>query len=458
MFLKILLGVVFWMNRQDIFQYYSREDVVNELLKNAKEREIVGAFWDGTFDKRPNILQYKNDVVQMAKNGVTSFHFSVEHWRNPMAINQENYNKMRTGWDVIIDIDSKLDLEEAKIATEMICKLLEKYGIKNYGLKFSGRRGFHISLPWLMFPDEVDYKPLARMYPKVPRIISRFIRKKISNDLMKELIRRKGAKKLIEVLGEAPDRMNPFYFIEVEKDWGNRHMFRAPYSLNEKTWLVSLPLSFSQLKNFKPSDANPGKVKIGEEFFKGEKNEAIDLLTDAMDWFASVKKPEKTKKPKIRINWERKVSEEYFPPCIKLILSGLDDGRKRSIFTLSNFLRMMNWSWDEIEEKINKTNEKNKLTLRRNEILSRLRWNQQNQMSPANCDSALFYADIGICKPDEICKQGTNVIKIKNPMAYPFKKMKIAKAKPRRRGFSCGICNKEFKSMRSLNMHKSRMH
>jgi len=452
------MGVV--MNRQDIFAYYSREDVINSLLANSKSREAVGAYWDGTFDKRPNIFQYKNDITQMVKGGVTSFHFSVEHWSNPMAITNENYSKLRTGWDFILDIDSKLGLDEAKLATEMIIRVMERYGIKNYGLKFSGRRGFHISLPWIMFPKEVDYKKLSGMYPNAPRLISDFIREKISFNLMKELIRRRGGvKNLVEVLGETPDEMNPFYFVEVEKDWGNRHMFRAPFSLNEKTWLASVPIKFSQLKSFKPENANPKKIKTDVSFFNGEENEAVDLLTDAMDWYASTKKDDVKKKKKIKLKWEKRVDEKYFPPCIKLMLDGLSDGRKRSVFTLSNFLRMMNWRWNEIEEKIWEVNNKNKPSLNRNDVLSRLRWSEQNHMSPANCDSAMFYVDTRLCRPDNVCKQGTSVIKVKNPMAYPFRKMKLVrKIKPKMRGFSCMICKKEFKSMRSLNSHKTRMH
>jgi hypothetical protein len=392
----------------------------------------------------------------MARNGVTSFHFSVEHWSNAMAINAENYNKLRTGWDMIIDIDSKLGIDEAKMTVELIANLLKKYGIKNFGLKFSGRRGFHISLPWIMFPKEIDYKPLARMYPKVPRIVARFIRRKISDELMKELVHTSGAKKLIEILGEVPSKMNPYYFVEVEKDWGNRHMFRAPYSLNEKTWLVSLPIKFSELKNFVPENARPENVKPVEEFFKGEENEAMDLLTDALDWYATVKKKEVKKKPRI-INWEKKITEDLFPPCIATILAGLEDGKKRSIFTLINFLRMCNWNSQEIEEKIFEWNTKNSKPLPRNLLLSQLRYSQQNQMNPANCDSGMFYGDIGICRPDNICKAGTDNIVIKNPISYPFRKMKL-RPKKKFRGFSCGACGKEFKTSRSLEWHKNRYH
>ena len=139
------------LNRQNLVEYYSDERIAGQLLKNAKNREVAGAFWDGSYDKRPNTLQYPTDIVQMVRKGVTSFHFSVEHWSNPMAITNDNYEKLRTGWDMIIDIDSKLGLDESKITAKLIVKLLGKYGIKP-GVKFSGRRGFHICVPFALFP------------------------------------------------------------------------------------------------------------------------------------------------------------------------------------------------------------------------------------------------------------------------------------------------------------------
>ena len=432
-------------------------------MKASKGREVAGAFWDGSYDKRPNILQFSSDINQMVKNGVVSFHLSVEHWSNPMALvtEKENYNKLRTGWDIIIDIDSKLGLEEARTAAGMICKVFEKYGIKNYGIKFSGRRGFHLCLPWVMFPKLVDYKNASLLYPQIPRIVARFVRKKIKKKLMRELIKSNGAKHLIDMLDEVPTSMNPYFFVEIEKDWGNRHMFRAPFSLNEKAWRVSMPLSFSQLQKFSADMAKPENViknDVFEEFFKGEENEAEDFLVDALDWYTSIKK-EKPKTGKKIIVWEGKIVEENFPPCIKNILSGLSDGRKRSIFTLVNFLRMMNWGWQEIEAKVMEWNQKNQPPLPRTIVLNQLRWSERNLRNPANCppDGDLFYGDTGVCKPDKICTQGTNKIVIKNPIVYPFKVMKTKKKKVYR-GYSCGICGKELKNIRSLNTHKSRMH
>lgn len=467
LFLKIL-SIENSMNKQQVMEYYANKFVTGQLLSGSKDREVAGAFWDGTYDQRPNILQFPFDVVQMAKKGVTSFHFSVEHWSNAMAISDsDSYDRLRKGWDVIIDIDSKMSLDESKIAARLVCEMLEKYDIRNYGIKFSGRRGFHIVMPWTMFPKTIDYKPAEKLYPLAPGVISRFIRKKIKAALMDELVKTKGAKNLFSILEEVPEKVSPYFFVEIERNWGNRHMFRAPFSLNEKTWLVSVPLTFPEIMGFDTKRAEPKQVVANSntypEFFRGEAaaGEAEALLTDAMDWYTTIRKEDKPKTQRPRLVWEKKIPEEHFPPCIKNVLGGLADGRKRSIFTLVNFLRMANWSWPEIEEKIYQWNEKNRPPLPRSIVVGQLRYGQSNQYTAANCppDGDLFYTDTGICRPDSICKAGGTKIAIRNPIVYPFKLMKIRrKTQPARRGFSCLVCSKEFKSMRSLAVHKSRTH
>ncbi len=448
------------MNRQKILEYYSRKDVADFLVKSSKNREIAGAFWDGSYDKRPNILQFPTDVFQMAKNGVTSFHLSVERWSNPMALRQDNYEKLRTGWDLIIDIDSKISLEESKITAMLICKLFRKHGIKNYGIKFSGRRGFHLCLPWESFPKEVDYKPLQKLYPDAPRILTAYIRKKIAKKLMSELVKSKGAIELINSLAEPPSKLNPFYFVEVEKNWGVRHMFRAPYSFNEKTWLVSLPISSKDIMTFSESAARPEKIETETEFFVSEENSAESLFLAAMDWHAMRKKEKKKETEKPRIQWEKKIGEELFPPCIKLVLSGMQDGRKRSLFVLINFLKTMNWKWEEIEDKVFQSNEKNKPPLPRNYVIAQLRYQQQYAAKPpANCDVAMYYKDIGICQPDIVCKGRTERITIKNPVNYPFRTMGLRKKeRVKLQGFSCLVCKKQFSTAHGLELHKGRMH
>ena len=142
-----------------------------------------------------------------------------------------------------------------------------------------------------------------------------------------------------------------------------------------------------------------------------------------------------------------------------VILSGLADGRKRALFPLINFLRMCNWPWPEIESKIMEWNERNKPPLPRNTVVSHLRWGQANLRKPWNCPpDGQLYVDIGVCRPDRICRAGTQHIVIKNPIVYPFKKMGKMKRAKAFRGYACMVCNKEFKSMNSLAIHKSRSH
>lgn len=445
------------ITRSQILQYYSDERISSQIFRYSTGREVAGALWDGSYDKRPNMLQFPSDVVQMARKGITSFHYSAERWSNPMALTSSNYSELRTGWDVVIDIDSKKGLDESKTGAMLVCRFLDKYGIKNHTVKFSGRRGFHIILSWEMFPTEIDDKPLSKLYPEVPRIIAGFIRERIQEDMKLEL--------------GTPE---PYSVVEIEKDWGNRHMFRAPFSFNEKTWLVSLPIRASEIRSFEPEQAAFDKVLSMEEhigIMEAEKDEASNLLLDAVDWNASTKLYDEKKPPRGK-KFDGRIGEDAFPPCMKAILGGMSDGRKRSVFTLINFLRMMNWTMEEIEQRVYEWNEKNSPPLPRVVIAGQLNHAVRREKAPpANCSLSMYYSDIGICRPDSICfgrnkipsisqitpfsadGRGTSEIKIKNPVNYPFRRPGTRK----KRGFSC-ICGEEFETMKALNNHKSRNH
>src|SRR3989338_1047870 len=118
---------------------------------------------------------------------------------------------------------------------------------------------------------------------------------------------------------------------------------------------------------------------------------------------------------------------------------------------------MCNWSWEEVNEKLNEWNSRNRPPLPKTILQSQLRWSQNNAMNPANCDSGMFYVDIGICRPDNTCKGGTDKITVKNPINYPFRRMRLRKKKPYI-SYKCAVCNRGFKSTRSLSIHKARTH
>jgi len=456
--------------QETILRYYSNENVLRQIAAASQGREAVGTYPSGSYDSRPNVIQYPADVIQLVRKGVSSFHVSAERWSMPMALTNENHDVLRTGWDFLIDIDSRLGWEDSRMAAELICDLLEKYGITSYGIKFSGRRGFHIIVPWEAFPPVVDNKFLKGDYPRAPRILANFIREKIKDQLMERLTDKHPLKDLLAMLESPPSKLDPYMFLEVEKDWGARHLFRAPFSFNEKTWLVAVPIERKDIVTFRLEDAKPeNAAKSTVQFIKQPKgHEAETLLLEALDWNAVHGEHERrTEAPKKEFKYEKKIPEEYFPPCMKLILAGLKDGKKRSIFTLINFLRICNWTWEEIEARLKEWNEKNTPKLPWTAIIGQVRWSQhQNRkINPANCANSQFYTSFGVCQPDRICMKGGDKIAIKNPVVYPLRAMPREKREPKTekyekkwRGWSCDVCNREFRSPKALAFHKGRVH
>ncbi len=427
------------MHKFQIFKYYSNPSVQERMIEVAKDREVVGTFLSGSYAKRPNILLYPRDIEEKVKEGIIAFHCSVEKWKNPLALKaeltEEKLASMRKAWDVIIDIDAKAKLEHAKIAAKCVCELLKDYGIAPT-VKFSGRRGFHIAVASQALPKKVNFREVSKLYPELLRSIARFIREKTKEMILDELIKFEGGvASLVKAVGEISE-LSAFSFVEIEKDWGVRHLFRMPFSLHNKTFLASIPIAIKNLEKFSPEQAKPFALEkkiFSIPFLQNKEGEATELVIAALDWEAKHKEEKKPIAQEIKIVRKalpkRKIPEEFFPPCIKNILKGLEDGRKRSIFTLATFLRQMNWSNEEIEKRLYEWNANNKPPLRENLIRTQLKWHfrQQRELLPANCKSDLFYTSIGICSPDRICEQ------IKNPVNYPFKILKLAKPKSKRR-------------------------
>ncbi len=411
------------MNKEDIIKYYSNEKLQQILWNFGKNREVVARNLDGIYFKRPAMLLYPKDVLKQAEGGAFSFHGSVEHWKNPLLINERNYSQQRIGFDWVIDIDSKLELEESKIAARLVKRFLDKYGL-DYLLKFSGRRGFHFCVFWENFPKEVNYQETRLLYPELPKVLSGFLREKIKDKLLEELINYKGSLKELTG-GEDVHEVSPFQFVEIEKDWSSRHLFRMPYSLHEKTKLASVPLENPE--KFRKEDAKIENFKFKE--IEKKKGDASKLIIESYDFYEKQKEKEedKTKPQKEAITYTKKIFAENFPPCIKKIIEGLEDGRKRSTFTLISFLRCCNWPMKEVEEFVLEWGRK--VGLQDNYVKAQLMWHkkQNRKIIPPNCDNNLFYKDVGICKPLPLCS------KIKNPLNFAILKASGRKKSARKK-------------------------
>lgn len=169
--------------------YYSNPKVKENLVNFAQGREVVPRYFEG-FGKRPDIIQYVSDIDQLVKKGATSFHSSEEIWENPLNLSSEltlkELHEMRKGWDLLIDIDSPF-LDYSKIAARLLLEALESYGVKNYGVKFSGSKGFHIIVPLSAFPESFDGIETSKMFPAWPRAICEFLTFEIRQNYNREI-------------------------------------------------------------------------------------------------------------------------------------------------------------------------------------------------------------------------------------------------------------------------------
>ncbi|MEM4326001.1 MAG: hypothetical protein QXU40_01745 [Candidatus Pacearchaeota archaeon] len=397
--------------------YYSRKDIQKAIFDFSQNREVVPRYFE-TFGKRPDTLQYPQDIFELVKKGATSFHCSQELWKDPLSLstemNQQQINELRTGWDLILDIDSKY-FDYSKILAEIIIEILKFYNIENIGVKFSGSKGFHIIVPWIAFPKIINKIKVSDMFPEYPRIITQFIIEKSREKLIKEItnltvIHSKYIKDI-----EAPKEVMPDLVLV-----SSRHLFRAPYSLHEKTGLSSIVLSERELKNFHPKDANPLKVKIRNFIPDSRKDEAYILLRESLDWYnsTSIKREQNTKAD---FSFEKKtlqitnLLEENFPPSIKEILKGLSDGKKRALFILLNFFRGLGLDKSDVEKRILEWNEKNNPRLSEKYIKLQISWTYKNKPVPPPNYEKEYYKGIGITPTEE-------EVRHKNPLNYMLKK------------------------------------
>jgi len=401
------------MYKKEVLDYYSRKDVQKAILKHSQGREIVPVMADNRFGRRPNAIFYEKDVEALVKEGAVSLHGSVERWSDPLKLKRESTKKdldaLRVGWDLIIDIDCDHGLDYAKKAALVIVDALEQFGIKSYGVKFSGNRGFHIGVPFEAFPAEImGIGNVEKQFPDIPKAIIQYLTYFTKKTLKKEF-------------GEEPDNILKLDAAVA----ASRHLIRIPYCIHRKTGLVSIPLNKKEISGFQPGMAEIKHVKADKEFLKStaEENEGLELMRAALFW----KNRDKKEGPPVGVK-EFKVPENaippaYFPPCIQSIMEGLKDGKKRSVFVLITYLHHIGWKRDAVESFLYDWNNKNEEPLKDTFIKNAVQHQysrKEPQMAP-NCENVGYYMDFGVCTPDGFCKV------INNPVTYTLRQVKDKK-------------------------------
>lgn len=393
--------------------YYSRTEIKKEIVFNAQNREVAVRYGDGGFGRRPDSIQYDNDVLDLAKKGASSFHISEEHWVDALKLKpgmtKRELDELRSGWDLVLDIDCE-ELEDSKIIAFYLIEAMKFHDVNYISVKYSGNKGWHIAVPFKSFPRVVNGVEVKRLFPEGPKVISEYL-----VDMIKKPIMDKYGKEFENKLKVDTVLIS------------SRHMFRAPYSLHEKSGLVSLPINIEEVMGFEKSKAKPENIKANIKFLDSSKaieNEATSLITQAFDWKSKQVKREEYSEIKKTSEFDEiteKIPEEYFPNCIKKGLVGLEDGRKRFLFILLNFLKSVGWNNDEIEKRVTEWNKNLANPLKEGYVISQLKWHksQKGKMLPPNYDNKPYYADIGILSEEEA--NGN----IKNPVTYTVRRLRM---------------------------------
>lgn len=428
------MGLVWMLDSVKVWNWYSRESVQRAIVEVARGREVASIYKEGNFGKRPNVLNHPGDILQAVAEGSVSFHGSVEHWSNPMKLDvgmaKPDQDALRTGWDIFIDPDVP-DMEIGKIVVKHVIEALRDHGVYNYSLKFSGGKGFHIGIPFSSMPESINMQPTSSMYPEMLQKINEFI-KWYTREQMRESMLRIGQPNVISQRINKPVSeitkdgvLDPFKVVSMDV-FSSRHLFRLPYSLHEKTGLVSLPIRYERLENFDKEVAQSEKVKVDEKFLqpKNSNRDASGLVVESLDWaakhMAEVKQPVFQEKRTAAQQKMKYIPEDLFPPCIRHMLgNGLADGKKRGLFILINFLRNMGWTPEQVEKRIDEWNAKNIPPLRTNYLRGQLRWHFRTEkpLLPPNCENENYYKALGVFG---MC-ENMHRVGVRNPVSYPFR-------------------------------------
>lgn len=411
---------------REILTHYSRPDIQEEILLNAEDREVAIRYSD-SFGKRPDILRYPSDILEAAKQGATSFHASEERWSNSMHLRpgmpKKSLDELRKGWDLVIDIDCDF-LEYSKIAADLIIKAIKHFGVDNVSCKFSGRSGFHIGVCFESFPDVVIENDIKDMFPEGPRAVALFLKDMVKDSLAAAILEFESIEKIKKRSGKsfedlvADNELNPYSVLGIDTVLiSSRHLYRMPYSVNEKVGFVSVPVNPDEVLGFDVESAKLPNINISKFKFLDRQNtvkgEASMLLVSAFDHASKsedFKKEEVSEKEFEEIT--EPIPEDCFPECMKKGLKGMEDGKKRFLFILLNFLQSVGWDHDKIDKLVHEWNSRNHEPLRETYVVGQLRYRKhlKNKVLPPNCSNSDYYKGLGL-----YC-EAVNHDKCKNPV------------------------------------------
>jgi hypothetical protein len=223
-------------------KWYSREDVLFEIVKQLKGRETsflspdvfircvkahALCFLAQNF-RRYDFFKHQCNLYRTVASlyGMPMFSFNYMLKKEQQFWFVDNFSKYMTGYDLVIDIDGKDGVEPARLECAEIKEMLDYVAVP-YSLKFSGS-GFHLEVPSL-YLDSMTNDPLEKLKLCL-RFAMRF--------------------KKIMVLKYFDDGI-----------YDLRRIFKVALSWDYKTGRIAMPLTDEQFAHFNLDMVNPAKIK-----------------------------------------------------------------------------------------------------------------------------------------------------------------------------------------------------
>jgi hypothetical protein len=282
----------------DVLAYYGREreDIADAIFRYGNDRRVLMTNDPGVLGRGGGQPGFNNsgEILTMAQKALDSNENTVPRkypaFHGTLARIPKQGRVIRRGYagaDLVIDIDVKNDYKQAFKEGRKVLDFLDSYKAP-YRIKFSGGSGPHIIIPYEAFPESLSGGRFERAHKLLFQIINQRSR-----------------------AGHIDGSFT-----------STGHFYRIPYSLNEHTGLVSLPLTREQYDDFTLSMAEVSNVQVNEEWFQ----EPDELSKEAL---AGVIKD--------GIGRSRKVDDVLGPSFVELRQQELEESKRRMEVHKSSF-------------------------------------------------------------------------------------------------------------------------
>jgi len=234
----------------EMLRYYRRQDVLSFIYRYTLSRPVAMVFSEVMSHSvyTTSIIKPKSpeELLEMIEEGVSSRRYEANDrpvnyisfhqvlW-SPFSQNDDPFKH-----DIVFEADIDDGYRASLNSLKVVVRTLEDFGVP-YRIKFSGARSSKVIIRREVFPKDISSRFSGKYGVRLRRKLCSFL-------------------------------------TETSVDLEQPPAIRIPYSLNELTGLVSLPIEVGDMDSFKPWWANPYVVTVDESWY--------DIPGDAQDRFA----------------------------------------------------------------------------------------------------------------------------------------------------------------------------